>query len=276
MTYGRESELAAAVEAARAAGELVRSEFTRRPEGGARMKDANDFVTRTDVESERIIVERLTAAAPGIPVLAEESARRVEAEAFWVIDPLDGTTNFMHRYPQVGISIALVRSGEIVLGVVFDPLRDELFEATAGGGARCNGQPIRVSDASGLDQALLGTGFPFRVHQYLDDYLAVFRDLFLRCHGIRRAGAAVLDLAHVAAGRLDGFWELALRPWDIAAGAVLVREAGGVVSDFFGGDTFLRAGNIAAGPPPVHAEIVPVTSRRFTAEQVRPLGVDLF
>ncbi|MDD3643124.1 MAG: inositol monophosphatase family protein [Candidatus Krumholzibacteria bacterium] len=266
----------AAAGAARAAGDLVRGEFAGGRDGAVRAKDANDFVTRTDVESERLIKERLAGAFPGIPFLAEESAARIDADVFWVIDPLDGTTNFMHRYPQVGISIALVEGGDAVAGVVFDPLRDELFEAVKGGGSFCNGRPIRVSSASGLGEALLGTGFPFRVHEYLDDYLAVFRDLFVRCHGIRRAGAAVLDLAHVAAGRLDGFWELALRPWDIAAGALLVREAGGVVTDFFGGDTFLSSGNIVAGPAAVHAAIAESASKRFTPERVRPLAVDLF
>jgi len=235
------------------------------------------LAARTDTEyaiGERIIIGELTAAFPAIEVLAEESAATVSGGSCWIIDPLDGTTNFIHRYPQVGVSVALVEDKRIVLGVTYDPLRDELFEAVAGGGATCNGVRIGVSPVSSPHEALLGTGFPFRAHEFIDEYLAVFRDLFLGCRGIRRAGAAVLDLAHVAAGRLDGFWELQLKPWDMAAGALLVREAGGTVSDFFGSDAFLVAGNIVAAAPALHDWIVAAATRHFSPERVRGLAND--
>jgi len=257
------------------AGAMIREAFARVPGGDVSEKDRNDFVTGTDTESERIISGDLEAAFPGIPVLAEESAARPSGESFWIVDPLDGTTNFIHRYPQVGVSVALIERGNIVLGVTYDPLRDELFEALAGGGARCNGAPIRVSETGAPREALLGTGFPFRAHEFIDDYLAVFRELFLQCRGIRRAGAAVLDLACVAAGRLDGFWELQLKPWDMAAGVLLVREAGGVTSDFFGGDTFLSSGNIVAATPALQSWIVAAASRRFSPRRVAGLANDM-
>jgi myo-inositol-1(or 4)-monophosphatase len=219
-----------------------------------------------------MIVSILTGAFPGIPVMAEEGGGDVGEKLFWVIDPLDGTTNFIHGYPQVGVSVALIEDRRPVVGVTFDPLRNELFTATRGGGAFLNGRPMAVSPEKDLEKSLLGTGFPFRNYEYLDRYLETFRDLFLRCRGIRRAGAAVLDLAHLAAGRLEGFWELCLKPWDMAAGALMIEEAGGVVTDFFGGGEYLSAGNIVAGSSVIHEEIVRVTSASFTKEGVAPLA----
>ncbi|HSG28911.1 MAG TPA: inositol monophosphatase family protein, partial [Candidatus Krumholzibacterium sp.] len=180
-----------------------------------------------------------------------------------------------HGYPSIGLSVALVRGGDTVMGLVFDPLREELFEAVSGGGAFCNKRPIRVSSAGSLSVSLLGTGFPFRVERHLDRYLESFRALFVQCRGVRRAGAAVLDLSHVAAGRLDGFWELYLKPWDMAAGALIVREAGGVVTDFFGGGGYLSAGNIVAGNPEIHRAILETTSTIFVREETAELSNDL-
>lgn len=262
-------------EAILSAGSLIRETFGREIAGEVAVKDINDFVTDTDMLSERMITETLLRAFPDTGVLGEESIRKGREDEFWIIDPLDGTTNFIHGYPSIGVSIALVRDGEVELGLVFDPLREELFEARRGGGAYCNERKIHVSDRSGLEDSLIGTGFPFRVGQHLERYLQSFREIFPRCRGIRRAGAAVLDLSHVAAGRLDGFWELYLKPWDMAAGALLISEAGGLVSDFFGDPSYLSSGNIVAGNPAVYEELLKVTSAVFDREEVRGLSNDL-
>lgn len=262
-------------EAILSAGSFLKETFGRELNGEVAEKDRNDFVTQADTMSERMITETLRLAFPDIGILAEEGTASSKGKTFWIIDPLDGTTNFIHGYPTIGVSVALVEEGETVLGLVYDPLREELFEAMRGGGAYCNGKRITISGAGELTHSLLGTGFPFRVHQHLDSYLAVFKDLFLRCRGVRRAGAAVLDLGNVAAGRLDGFWELYLKPWDMAAGALLVREAGGTVTDFFGGDTFLESGNIVAATPAVHHAIVEATSAVFSPGAIRDLSTGL-
>lgn len=263
---------AAAKEAILAAGGFVRERFGARLDGTIVAKGRNDFVTEVDTRSEAMIKKTLAARVPGIPFLAEESAKSQRSDTFWIIDPLDGTTNFIHGYPSVGVSIALMERGELVLGCVYDPLRDELFEAELGAGASLNGKPIAVSGASSLAESLLGTGFPFSVNQHIDSYLAAFKELFLACRDIRRAGAAVLDLCHVAMGRLDGFWELYLKPWDMAAGALIVREAGGRVSDFFGAPGFLEEGHIVAASPAIFEEIVKVTSRHFDPPAISSLG----
>jgi myo-inositol-1(or 4)-monophosphatase len=263
---------AAAREAILRAGGLVRKRFGTRLADGVVAKGRNDFVTEVDTQSEAMIKETLAAAHPGIGFLAEESAESQTVDTFWVIDPLDGTTNFIHGYPSIAVSIALMERGEVMLGCVYDPLRDELYEAERGGGASLNGKPIAVSGAPSLADSLLGTGFPFSVNQHIDAYLAAFKELFLQCRDLRRAGAAALDLCHVAVGRLDGFWELYLKPWDMAAGALIVREAGGKVSDFFGTPEFLEAGHIVAGTPGVFEEIVRVTSRHFDAAAIAGLG----
>ena len=267
-----DERIGAAKEAVLAAGELVRERFGKQAGLDVEEKDRNDYVTATDMASEELIVSLLTRAYPDIPVMAEEGGGSVGERLFWVIDPLDGTTNFIHGYPQVGVSVALMEERRPIAGVTYDPLRDELFEATRGAGAFCNGQRLSVSPEQSLDRSLLGTGFPFRTYEYLDPYLDTFRELFLRCRGVRRAGAAVIDLAHVAAGRLEGFWELYLKPWDMAAGALMIEEAGGVVTDFFSGGEYLSAGNIVAGNGIIHGEIVKVTSGSFTRESTAALA----
>lgn len=263
---------AVAKEAVLAAGEIVKERFGRRAGLDVEEKDNNDYVTATDLASEKLIVSKLTESFPDIPVMAEEGGGDVGEKLFWVIDPLDGTTNFIHGYPQCGVSVALIEERKPIIGVTYDPIRDELFTAARGEGAFLNGRQMSVSPESKLDRSLLGTGFPFRTYEYLDPYLDTFRDLFLRCRGVRRAGAAVLDLAHLAAGRLEGFWELYLKPWDMAAGALMIEEAGGVVTDFFGGEEYLSAGNIVAGSSVIHEEIVKVTSQSFTKEGVASLA----
>jgi myo-inositol-1(or 4)-monophosphatase len=258
-------------EAILSAGSLLEEAFRRGVEGSVTEKDRNDFVTEVDTQSERLIGEKLSRAYPDIGIMAEEEGAVPDQSQYWIIDPLDGTTNFIHGYPQIGVSIALSEDGETRLGLVHDPLRGELFEAVKGEGAFCNGSQISISAAGTLEESLLGTGFPFRVYQHLDSYLEVFKELFLRCRGVRRAGAAVLDLCHVAAGRLDGFWELYLKPWDMAAGALIVTEAGGVVSDFFGGPDYLGSGHIIASTPAIYEEIHAATARHFTREMIRDL-----
>jgi myo-inositol-1(or 4)-monophosphatase len=210
-----------------------------------------------DTESEEAIIDTIRAACPDHHFLAEESLKEEVRDGYrWIIDPLDGTTNFIHGYPVFAVSIALESEGEVILGVVLDPLRDELFTAESGRGAFLNGRPIRVSGIQALEGALITTGFPFRQKSLLDPYLEAFRRIFLRVSGIRRAGSAALDLAHLAAGRCDGFFELGLSPWDMAAGCLMIREAGGVVSDFGGGGEYVKTGNIVAGTPVTHPELL--------------------
>ena len=271
MADEMKAHLEAAKKAVMAAGELLMRRSGERETLKVEEKAGNDLVTAVDRESEELIVEALTKAFPDIPVMGEEGGG-AGGDLFWVIDPLDGTTNFVHGYPQYGVSVALIKERKPVVGVTCDPVRGELFEAGRGIGTCCNGRPLSVSAGNPIGESLLGTGFPFRIYEYLDPYLATFRDLFLRCRGVRRAGAAVLDLAHVAAGRLDGFWELCLKPWDMAAGALMIEEAGGTVTDFFGGDEYLSSGNIVAGNSVIHGEILEVTRGAFTEEGVAPLA----
>ena len=262
-------------EAILSAGSLIRETFGREISGQVEEKDRNDFVTQSDWLSEKMMSETLLRAFPDIGILGEESAGRMDNDEYWIIDPLDGTTNFIHGYPSIGLSIALVREKAVVLGLVFDPLREELFEAGKGGGAFCNEREIHVSGAGSLQESLIGTGFPFKAQQHLDRYLESFKEIFSSCRGVRRAGAAVIDLSHVAAGRLDGFWELHLKPWDMAAGSLLIREAVGLVTDFLGGDSFLTAGNIEAGNPSIHETILKTTGRVFDRDEVSDLACDL-
>jgi myo-inositol-1(or 4)-monophosphatase len=187
-----------------------------------------------------------------------------------VVDPLDGTLNFIRGFPHFAVSVALVADGEVEVGAIYDPIRDELFTARRGAGAWCNGSALRVTGRPGLAGAFVTTGFPFRVHQHLDVFLAVFREVFLRVAALRRPGAASLDLAHTAAGIFDGFFEFCLSVWDIAAGALLVREAGGVVSDLDGGPDVLTHGNVVGASPGVHRELLEVIGRICRDDQIRP------
>ena len=266
------AKIEVAREAILSAGSLLKETFGRELNGEVEEKNRNDFVTDTDKLSEKMIKETLMRAFPDIGLLAEESGKTLSSDTFWIIDPLDGTTNFIHGYPSIGVSIALMERGRVVIGLVYDPLREELFEAIRGEGALCNGREIHVSGVQTLDECLLGTGFPFRVHRYIDDYLEVFKELFLHCRGIRRAGAAVLDLSHVASGRLDGFWELYLKPWDMAAGALIIEEAGGIVRDFSGGPDYLATGHIVAASPLIHASILEEVRKSFGGKDLEDLG----
>jgi myo-inositol-1(or 4)-monophosphatase len=216
-------------------------------------KGLNDFVTAADREAEEAIAACLEASCPGIPFLAEESAgRKTGARKRFIIDPLDGTTNFIHGYPFFSVSIAYQDAGAIQHGVVFDPSRDEMFSASRGTGAMLNGKAMRVSGRKDLAGSLLVTGFPFKELARLDEYLEGFRRLLKVSAGVRRDGSAALDLAWVAAGRSDGFWEMGLSPWDVAAGALLVTEAGGQVSDYQGGGDWLEGRSIVAATKGLH------------------------
>ncbi len=248
--------LRAALVAAERATDLIRRAV--RPAASAwGHKGPHDFVTDVDRAAERLIGETLTAAAPHSVVLGEEFTPdlRSDAPITWVVDPLDGTTNFLHGYPMYAVSIAAVVAGEPVAGVVSDVTRGCTYQATAGDGAWCDGRRLRVSALTDPGRALLGTGFPFKAPAtaQLDAYLEQFRRILPRTSGVRRGGSAALDLAHVAEGRLDGFWEFGLSAWDIAAGMLLVREAGGRVTDFAGRPLPVAAGNVVAGGPAVHA-----------------------
>jgi len=236
-----------AVKAARKAGSIISRSSVDLDKLTIRSKRHNDFVSEVDHAAEEAIIATLREAYPKHGFLAEESgADDATAEYVWVIDPLDGTTNFLHGFPQYCVSIALLHKGVPTHGVVFDPNRNELFTASRGSGAYVNDRRIRVSKTDRLDDALVGTGFPFREVENIEEYLRMFRNVTCTTSGIRRPGAAALDLAWVAAGRLDGFWELGLSPWDMAAGAVLVREAGGLVGDLDGEDRFLASGRVVA------------------------------
>jgi len=246
-----------AVRAARSAGRILLRFFDRVDTLSVSNKGMNDFVSEVDRSAEEVIIREIQSKYPHHAILAEESGLHQGQEEFqWIIDPLDGTTNYLHGFPQFSVSIALRYRGRLEQAVVYDPLREELFTASRGYGAQLNDRRLRVSARRGLEGALLGTGFPFRDQRYLDLYLEMFKVLVKQTAGIRRPGSAALDFAYVAAGRLDGFWELGLSPWDMAAGALLIREAGGMITDIGGGERYLETGNAVAGNPKVHAAIL--------------------
>jgi myo-inositol-1(or 4)-monophosphatase len=249
-----------AVEAvARAGGRELLARFRRLGRDEVSEKARNDLVSAADRAAEACIVAAIQERFPGHRILGEEAGRLGAGDGpTWIVDPLDGTANFVHGFPHFAVSIAVEVEDRLALAVVLDPLKGDVFRAAAGQGAWWNGQPCRVSDRPGLTGAMLATGFPFRSHRHLDTYLAIFHDLFLRCHGVRRAGSAALDLAYTAAGIFDGFFEFALGPWDIAAGALLVAEAGGVVTDMRGGPDVLASGDVLAGAPGAHRELLEV------------------
>jgi myo-inositol-1(or 4)-monophosphatase len=248
-----------AVKAARQAGSIIMRGARDLDILTVSKKRHNDFVTEVDKAAEAAIIEILLKAYPTHAILAEESGvsgGKDEAEFKWIIDPLDGTTNFIHGFPQYCVSIGLMQKGVITQGVIFDPTNNELFTATRGAGAFLNDRRIRVSKRIKLADTLIGTGFPFRDMAHLDHYLAMFRDVTKNVAGIRRAGAAALDLAYVACGRLDAFWEIGLAPWDMAAGSLLIQEAGGLIGDLKGEPNYLESGNVVGGNPKVFVQLL--------------------
>ncbi|MDX9996316.1 MAG: inositol monophosphatase family protein [Rhodocyclaceae bacterium] len=258
-----------AIKAARRAGSIIGRASLDLGQITVSVKQQNDFVTEVDRAAEAAIIDTLREVYPSHAILAEESGRSgnddENPEYQWIIDPLDGTTNFIHGFPQYAVSIALAHKGVLTHAVIFDPNRNELFTASKGAGAFLNDKRIRVSKRAKIDEALLGTGFPYRMFDHVDAYLAIFKEMTRRCAGVRRPGAASLDLAWVAAGRLDGFWEFGLSPWDMAAGALLILEAGGLVSDLAGEGNYLQTGNIVGGTPKVFNQLLQTIQPHRTA-----------
>ncbi len=254
--------LATATAAARAGAAVLLRHF-RDADLAVHRKGEHDFVTEADHGSEEAVAAEIRRRFPRHRILAEEGGERVggDDDHEWLIDPLDGTTNFLQGLPMFCVSVACRRGGTLLAGVVLDPLRDDLFAAARGAGAHWNGRPIRVSDRAGADGAFLATGYPHQAKPALDLYLAIFHDAFLRARSIRRCGAAALDLAHTAAGIYDGFFEFRLSPWDLGAGVLLVEEAGGRVSDLDGGGGYMAGGNVVAGTPGVHRELLALAGR---------------
>lgn len=247
-----------AISAARRAGAILLRSMDRIESLRIEVKGRNDFVSDVDRQCEQAIIETILKAHPDHSILAEESGYQNRGSEFeWIIDPLDGTTNYLHRFPVFAISIAVTEAGKLAHGVIYDPLREELYTASRGRGAQLNGRRIRVSQRRGLHNALIGTGFPFRDFTDLDGYLGMLRAILQNSGGIRRAGAAALDLAWVASGRLDGFFELGLKPWDIAAGCLIIEEAGGIVGRIAGEPGYpIADGHIVAANPSVHAALI--------------------
>jgi len=245
-------------------GEILLANLDKLSQSDIDIKGKNDFVTRIDKESEELIVRILKGRTPDFDILTEESTpEEKKSEYRWIIDPLDGTTNYIHSFPFFAVSVALEEKGEIVLGMVYDPLRKELFYTEKGKGAFLNDKAIHVSKREVLDECFLATGFPFKAHSHLDGYLKTFREMFLRSSGLRRAGSAVLDLCYTACGRFDGFWEMRLSAWDVAAGSLLIKEAGGKVSDWKGGEDYLFSGTIVGSNGYIHNEMLSIIKEQF-------------
>jgi len=226
-------------------------------------KSQNDLVTAADHAAEAAILAEINRRFPEHAVLAEESGwtRRDDELPTWIVDPLDGTTNFVHGIPQFAVSVGVAIAGRVEFGVILDPVKHDVFRAGRGMGATWNGDTCRVTSRPALEGALVATGFPFKAHELLDPYLDIFREVFLRCKAIRRPGAAALDLAYTACGLFDGFFEFRLSPWDLAAGSLLVEEAGGLVSDMDGGADFMASGDMLFGAPGVHSELLEVVGK---------------
>ncbi|MEJ2213091.1 MAG: inositol monophosphatase family protein [Gammaproteobacteria bacterium] len=245
-----------AVRAARQAGSILMRYFEHLDSLKVVEKNKNDYVTEVDRGAEQAIISTIRQAYPEHAILAEETGDHDGNDFQWVIDPLDGTTNYLHGFPQFSISIALKHRGVLESAVVYDPLKDELFTADKGNGAYLNERRIRINNQKTLSGALIGTGIPFRDRRFIDQYLGMLKDMTQDTAGIRRPGSAALDFAWLAAGRIDGFWELGLSQWDFAAGALLVKEAGGTVTDLNGGDKYLETGNVVASNVKLQSEML--------------------
>jgi myo-inositol-1(or 4)-monophosphatase len=255
-----------AVRAARRAGELIVRSLNRLESLTVSSKGRNDFVTEVDRAAEQEIIGAIRRHYPQHAFLAEESGRSGTHDTLWIIDPLDGTTNFLHGFPVFAVSIACQIRGRLEHAVVYDPMRGELFTASRGAGAHLDNHRMRVSKARALEGALIATGFPYRANlRYLDAYLAMFRAVSERAAGVRRPGAASLDLAYVAAGRVDAFWEIGLAAWDTAAGTLLIQEAGGRIGTL-GGAEYRQGGHIVAGTPKVYAAMLELLTPHLPAE----------
>jgi myo-inositol-1(or 4)-monophosphatase len=253
-----------AVKAARRAARIIVQGSENLDALTIRHKSLNDLVSEVDRAAEQAIIDVLQAAYPEHAILAEESGSSGDSEYVWIIDPLDGTTNFLHGFQQYCVSIALMHRGVITHGVIFDPTRNDLYTATRGRGAFLNDKRLRVSRRLKLIDGLIGTGFPFRMFEHVDAYTGMLKDMMTKTAGVRRAGSAALDLANVAAGRLDAFWEIGLAPWDMAAGCLMITEAGGLVGDLEGNEGYLDSGNVVAGSPKIFAQMLQALQPHLT------------
>jgi myo-inositol-1(or 4)-monophosphatase len=254
-----------ATKAAREAGKIINRASQDVGALKIQTKDFNDFVSEVDRSAEQAIIDILKDAYPTHGFFGEETGKtNSDAESIWIIDPLDGTTNFLHNFPAYCVSIALQERGVLTQAVIYDPMHNDLFTATKGRGAFLNEKRIRVTSRSKLQDSLISTGFPFKDFSYLETYIDIFRDMAKKTSGLRRPGSAALDLAYVAAGFSDGFFEINLSPWDIAAGALLVQEAGGIVGDFEGNESWLTTGNIVAANPKVFGQMLQVIAPHLT------------
>jgi myo-inositol-1(or 4)-monophosphatase len=251
-----------AVKAARRAGDLALRYLNQADRLDIRSKGRNEFVTQVDKAAEDLVIETIREWYPDHAFLGEEGGASGDSEFRWIIDPLDGTTNYIHGFPVFAVSIALEVKGELQTGVIYDPTRQEIFTAIRGGGAQLEGRRIRISKRQSLEGALIGTDFLYRDdQQWIKNHLAMVESVLKETAGIRRAGAAALDLAYVAAGRLDGIWESGLKIWDIAAGTLIIREAGGIISGLDDEENYLETGNIVAGTPKVHDALKDLLAR---------------
>jgi myo-inositol-1(or 4)-monophosphatase len=262
------TDIEIAVEAARRGAEVLLKYWEQLGKEDADLKARNDWVSAADRESEAAIIAFIRDHCPDDAFLGEEGTRSGGTSArTWIVDPLDGTSNYLQHFPVWSISIALRNDDESIAGVIYEPLRELFFTAEKGAGAFRNDARMRVSDQEGVEGSFLATGFPFRAQEYIDSYVRIFTDIIRVSKGVRRAGSAALDLAYTAAGVFDGFFEMHLAAWDVAAGSLLVTEAGGVVSDFSGGQRWLERGNIVGATPRVHAELLSIIGRH-TAEEL--------
>jgi len=242
--------------AATEAGKILLEHFGKIDKSDIRNKSKNDFLSFVDEGSEKKIIEIIRSSFPDHEILAEESGTdEIKNPYRWIIDPLDGTTNYLHSIPVFAVSIAVEFENEIIAGVVYNPIQKEMFWAEKGNGAFCNGLPISVSSTSSLDESLIATGFPFKSKHLLKDYLGVFKNIFEHSIGARRLGAAAIDLAYVASGKFDGFWEIGLKPWDMAAGVILITEAGGTITDFWSKPNFMNSSYVIATNSKIHESI---------------------
>jgi myo-inositol-1(or 4)-monophosphatase len=263
------NDLDIATEAARRGAAVLLHYWEDLGKEDADLKARNDWVSTADRESEAAILSFIREQRPDDAFLGEESGRSGAADRVWIVDPLDGTSNYLQHFPVWSVSIGLLRGAEIIAGVIYEPLRDIFYTAERGAGAFRNGQRMHVSAQERVEGSFLATGFPFRAQKFVQTYCSIFADVISIAKGVRRAGSAALDLAYTAAGTFDGFFEMHLSPWDVAAGSLLITEAGGLVSDFSGGQRWLERGNIVGAPPAVQRELVEMINRYVREDELR-------
>ena len=268
MKHKYMQEFRLAVSAARAAGKVLMAHYGKLQSSQISSKSRNDFVTVIDKRSEKLITALIHSRFPEHSILGEEGGAREGNDVRWIIDPLDGTSNYIHHFPMFAVSIAVADPSGLQVGVVYDPLHNELFTALRGRGAHLNGKPLAVTATRKLADAFMATGIPFRARPRFDQYLKAFGGISMASAGMRRGGSAALDLAYVACGRFDGFFEINLSAWDIAAAALMIEEAGGRVTDFWGKSGFLASGDVLASNRRIHAEIQAITSKAVKPKNI--------